>query len=92
MVWWHKAAGETQTWKSKPGKKKVTMLVLFETAAGHALFKVQDESKLANADDISKYFETADKASQVLVWNPFFFLSHLVRFGELIFIVCVRCH
>ncbi|DAZ97214.1 TPA: hypothetical protein N0F65_003845 [Lagenidium giganteum] len=47
------------------------MLVLFETAAGHALFKVQDESKLANADDVAKYFQTPEKASQVLKLKGF---------------------
>ncbi|KAF0775224.1 hypothetical protein AaE_001074, partial [Aphanomyces astaci] len=43
------------------------MLVLFETAAGHALFKVQDEGKLTNVDDIHKHFATADKANSLYV-------------------------
>ncbi|TMW69339.1 hypothetical protein Poli38472_001495 [Pythium oligandrum] len=47
------------------------MLVLFETAAGHALFKVQDESKLANADDVFKHFQTPEKANQVLKLKGF---------------------
>lgn len=47
------------------------MLVLFETAAGHALFKVQDEAKLASADDVFKHFESGDKASKVLKLKGF---------------------
>ncbi|KAJ0407121.1 hypothetical protein ATCC90586_005685 [Pythium insidiosum] len=47
------------------------MLVLFETAAGHALFKVADESKLANADDVFKHFETPEKANKVLKLKGF---------------------
>ncbi|KAI9221578.1 hypothetical protein BC828DRAFT_404797 [Blastocladiella britannica] len=40
------------------------VLVLFETPAGHALFKVLDDSKLANPDDISQHFATADLAAK----------------------------
>ncbi|CEG37473.1 Ribosome biogenesis protein-Nop58p/Nop5p [Plasmopara halstedii] len=47
------------------------MLVLFETAAGHALFKVQDEAKLASADDVYKYFATPEKATKVLKLKGF---------------------
>lgn len=47
------------------------MLVLFETAAGHALFKVQDEAKLANADDVFKHFATPEKAAKVLKLKGF---------------------
>jgi nucleolar protein 58 len=47
------------------------MLVLFETAAGHALFKVQDESKISKVDDIAKYFDTTEKASQILKLKGF---------------------
>ena len=43
------------------------MLVLFETAAGHALFKVQDEGKLSKSDDIYQHFETSDKANDLYV-------------------------
>jgi nucleolar protein 58 len=38
------------------------MLVLFETPAGYALFKVLDEGKLTEVDDIFKQFESPDKA------------------------------
>lgn len=41
------------------------MLVLFETAAGFALFKVLDEGKLKSPDDLANEFSTADKASNV---------------------------
>lgn len=47
------------------------MLVLFETAAGHALFKVKDESKFTKVDDIYKHFETSDKANQVIGLEAF---------------------
>ncbi|CAI5740720.1 unnamed protein product [Peronospora destructor] len=47
------------------------MLVLFETAAGHALFKVQDEAKVASADDVYKHFSTPEKAAKVLKLKGF---------------------
>ncbi|CAK4085340.1 unnamed protein product [Aphanomyces euteiches] len=47
------------------------MLVLFETAAGHALFKVQDEGKLSNVDDIHKHFASADNANSLLKLKAF---------------------
>ncbi|KAG3118926.1 Nucleolar protein 58 [Phytophthora idaei] len=47
------------------------MLVLFETAAGHALFKVQDDAKLASADDVFKHFSTPEKAAKVLKLKGF---------------------
>lgn len=40
------------------------MLVLFETPAGYALFKMMDDGKLENPDDLHKYFETADLANR----------------------------
>ena len=43
------------------------MLLLFETPAGYALFKVLDEGKLKNVDNIYKYFETADAAQGLYV-------------------------
>jgi hypothetical protein len=39
------------------------MLVLYETAAGYALFKLLGD-ELANADDIYKDFETPEKANK----------------------------
>lgn len=47
------------------------MLVLFETPAGYALFKVLDESKLSKPDDIWQYFQTAESAQKMYV--PGFF-------------------
>uniref|UniRef100_A0A8K9UTD1 Nucleolar protein 58 n=1 Tax=Oncorhynchus mykiss TaxID=8022 RepID=A0A8K9UTD1_ONCMY len=41
------------------------MLVLFETAAGYAIFKVLDESKLQEVDSLWKEFETPEKANKV---------------------------
>ncbi len=43
------------------------MLVLFETPAGYALFKVLDESKLSKPDDIWQYFQTAESAQKMYV-------------------------
>ena len=42
------------------------MLVLFETPAGYAVFKVLNESKLQEVDNIFKHFETPEKASKVV--------------------------
>ena len=47
------------------------MLVLFETAAGHALFKVQDDSKLVDADGIYDLFESPEMASQTVKLKAF---------------------
>ncbi len=41
------------------------MLVLFETPAGYAIFKVLDEGKLKLSDDLYKDFETPEAASKV---------------------------
>ncbi|KAJ3008871.1 UNVERIFIED_CONTAM: Nucleolar protein 58, partial [Siphonaria sp. JEL0065] len=47
------------------------MLVLFETPAGYALFKMKDESKLDDPDNIFKYFETPDAAAKTLKLKAF---------------------
>lgn len=50
------------------------MLVLFESPSGYALFKVLDEAKLAEVDNIWKEFESPSKASDLLklmAWKPF---------------------
>ncbi|XP_018409515.1 PREDICTED: nucleolar protein 58 [Nanorana parkeri] len=52
------------------------MLVLFETAAGYAIFKVLDESKLQEVDSIWKEFETPEKASKVVK------LKHFEKFQD----------
>ncbi|ORX43486.1 Nop domain-containing protein [Hesseltinella vesiculosa] len=47
------------------------MLVLYETAAGYALFKLVNDAKLEKADDIWKEFETAEKANQAVKLKAF---------------------
>lgn len=41
-----------------------TMLVLYETAAGYAIFKLLDEKKIKNVDNIWEEFSTAEKAQE----------------------------
>ncbi|KAL4635817.1 nucleolar protein 58-like isoform X1 [Arapaima gigas] len=41
------------------------MLVLFETAAGYAIFKVLDEKKLQEVDSLWKEFQTPEKANKI---------------------------
>lgn len=47
------------------------MLVLFETPAGHALFKVLDKGKLKNVDNIYKEFESPEVASKMVKLKAF---------------------
>lgn len=47
------------------------MLVLFETAAGYAVFKLLDEKKLSQVDNLYQDFETAEKASEVVKLQMF---------------------
>lgn len=47
------------------------MLVLFETPAGYALFKVTDEAKLASPDELHKHFESADSAARIVKLKAF---------------------
>ena len=47
------------------------MLVLFETPAGLALFKVMKEGKLKEEGDLIKYFETPEKASKIVKMHAF---------------------
>jgi len=47
------------------------MLVLLETAAGFGLFKVMKEGKVAEATDLSKYFETSEKAEEMVKLKKF---------------------
>ncbi|VDO10963.1 unnamed protein product [Haemonchus placei] len=42
------------------------MLVLFETAAGYAMFKLLSDKKLKNVDNIYEEFSTAEKAQESL--------------------------
>ncbi|GMH10462.1 hypothetical protein Nepgr_012303 [Nepenthes gracilis] len=47
------------------------MLVLFETPAGFALFKVLDEGKLSKVEDLGKEFATADSARKIVKLKAF---------------------
>ncbi|XP_022143240.1 probable nucleolar protein 5-2 [Momordica charantia] len=47
------------------------MLVLFETSAGFALFKVLDEGKLSKVEDLWKDFSNAESARQVVKLKAF---------------------
>ncbi|CAB3231577.1 unnamed protein product [Arctia plantaginis] len=48
------------------------MLVLFETSAGYAIFKLLDESKLSQIDDLYQEFNTPEGASSVVKLKNFF--------------------
>ncbi|KAG6430592.1 hypothetical protein SASPL_108662 [Salvia splendens] len=50
---------------------KASMLLLFETPAGFALFKVLDEGKLSKVEDLSKEFASPDSARQVVKLRAF---------------------
>jgi len=47
------------------------MLVLFETPAGYAVFKLLDEGKLAKSDSLYEDFETIDQAKNVVKLKTF---------------------
>lgn len=47
------------------------MLVLFETPAGYALFKLQDESLLATPDALQKSFEEPAGAAKIIKLKAF---------------------
>lgn len=47
------------------------MLVLFETAAGYAVFKLLDEKKLKKTENLYLDFESAEKANQLLKMKHF---------------------
>jgi len=47
------------------------MLVLFETPAGFALFKVNDDSKLKSIDNLHKEFASASKAQNIVSLQGF---------------------
>jgi nucleolar protein 58 len=47
------------------------MLVLYETPAGYALFKVMDEKKMKDVDDITAAFADSDSASKMLKLKAF---------------------
>ncbi|XP_063227967.1 nucleolar protein 58 [Bacillus rossius redtenbacheri] len=47
------------------------MLVLFETPAGYAIFKLLDEKKLAQTENLYKDFETPEAASKIVKLKHF---------------------
>ena len=47
------------------------MLILFETPAGLALFRVLKEGKIKKADDLYEYFKTVDKADKFVKLHAF---------------------
>lgn len=47
------------------------MLVLFDTPAGHAIFKVLDEGKLKDVDNIYKHFADAESARSLVKLKAF---------------------
>lgn len=55
---------------------KPTMLVLFESPSGYAIFKVLDESKVQEAADMEALFSTADKAAKIVK------LKHFKKFED----------
>lgn len=52
------------------------MLVLFETAAGYAVFKLLNEKKLQETENLYKDFETPEKANKLLQ------LQHFQKFDD----------
>ncbi|VVC37122.1 NOSIC,Nop domain,NOP5, N-terminal [Cinara cedri] len=52
------------------------MLVLFETSAGYAIFKVLDEKKLKNVSDLYSYFESPEDCSKIVK------LKHFQKFED----------
>jgi nucleolar protein 58 len=49
----------------------MSMLVLFETPGGYALFKLLDEGKLASADSLWEHFQTPELAAKVVKLKAF---------------------
>ncbi|KAJ3309703.1 Nucleolar protein 58 [Boothiomyces sp. JEL0838] len=47
------------------------MLILYETSAGYALFKLLDDGSLEKPDDIHKHFATAEKANKAVKLKAF---------------------
>ncbi|KAG8041554.1 hypothetical protein G9C98_002847 [Cotesia typhae] len=52
------------------------MLVLFETPAGYAIFKLLDENKLEKTDNLYRDFETPEAATKILK------LKHFQKFAD----------
>lgn len=52
------------------------MLVLFETSAGYAIFKLLDENKLKNVSDLYSHFESPEATSKIIK------LKHFQKFDD----------
>lgn len=61
------------------------MLVLYETAAGYALFKMTDDSTLKNPDDIYKNFESAESANKLYVSPRCRIVERIANSGQKLF-------
>ena len=57
------------------------MLVLFETPAGYAVFKLLDEKKLQQSDNLYEDFQTIESAKNVVKLQKFqkFEVSNFIR-------------
>lgn len=55
------------------------MLVLYETPAGYAIFKLLDDGKLKSPDDLYKEFETEEKASSLVKLKAFNKFSNMTE-------------
>lgn len=53
------------------------MLVLFETSAGYAIFKLLDEKKLLKTEDLYRDFETPERASKIVK------IKHFEKFEDM---------
>lgn len=41
------------------------MLILFETSVGYALFKISNEKKLENVNDLAAIFQSSEKTQKL---------------------------
>lgn len=55
------------------------MLVLFETAAGYAVFKVHDEKGVSEIDDLAKAFEDTVTMNQLQVTISFSYATGRIQ-------------
>ncbi|GBP03060.1 Nucleolar protein 58 [Eumeta japonica] len=58
--------------------KKLRMFVLYETPAGYAIFKLLDEKKMQEVDNLYLEFQTPDRANKLLK------LKHFEKFNDTI--------
>ena len=63
-------------------ESNVTMLVLYETPAGYALFKVLDEKKLSNVENLYKHFQQPEHAAALYFFISLFVLTEKTAFSR----------